>query len=180
MDRKFVLWLGIITLMIIYVSCVPGGKYISMQDTSRQFMKERDDFKTDNINLEMQNKELEAKLASLEKEIGSVSQDLNVAKNAHDMALEDYNKILSKYNELQNAQEDLIKGNVSETQKLLKELQASQENLQKKEDLLVSLANHLIQKKPLLMSLLLNWKKEMQDSLNLKRYLMAKRKSFRI
>jgi hypothetical protein len=42
-------------------------KYSSLQDTSKQFMNERDAFKTDNIGLEMQNKELKAKLASLEK-----------------------------------------------------------------------------------------------------------------
>ena len=48
---------------------------------------------------------------------------------------------------MQNAQEDLIKGNVKETQKLLTELQAAQENLQKKEDLLRQLEQNLDTKK---------------------------------
>ncbi len=48
---------------------------------------------------------------------------------------------------LQNAQEDLIKGNVKETQRLLAELQAAQENLQKKEDLLRQLEQNLDTKK---------------------------------
>ena len=38
----------------------------SLQDTSKQFMTERDAFKTDNIRLLMNNRELEAKIASLE------------------------------------------------------------------------------------------------------------------
>ena len=50
-------------------------------------------------------------------------------------------------NDLQNAQEDLIKGNVNETRKLLTELKIAQENLQKKEDLLRQLEQNLDAKK---------------------------------
>jgi chemotaxis protein MotB len=138
---------GIFALIMFSISCVSGKKFSSLQDTSRQFMNERDAFKTDNIGLEMQNKELKAKLASLEKEIDTVKQVITGAQTERDKAVEDYNKILSRYNELQNAQEDLIKGNVKETQKLLSELQAAQENLQKKEDLLRQLGQNLDTKK---------------------------------
>jgi chemotaxis protein MotB len=110
-------------------------------------MSERDAFKSDNIGLEMQNRELEAKMATLEKEMAVVKEDIEAARSSRDKALEDYNRISSKYNELQNAQEDLIKGNVRETQKLLTELQAAQENLQKKEDLLRLLEQNLDSKK---------------------------------
>ena len=89
--------------------------------------------KKENISLEMQNRELEAKLASLVKEMGTVKKDIADAQVARDKAVEDYSKISAKYNELQNAQEELVNGNVKETQKLLTELQAAQENLQKKE-----------------------------------------------
>jgi len=110
-------------------------------------MSERDAFKTDNIGLEMKNRELEAKLATLEKEIGTVKKDISSAQIERDKAVEDYNRMSSRYNELQNAQEDLIKGNVKETQKLLAELQAAQENLQKKENLLHQLEQNLDTKK---------------------------------
>ena len=110
-------------------------------------MNERDAFKTDNIGLEMQNKELEARLASLEKDMGDVKQKISTAQNERDKALEDYNNVSGKYKELQNAQEDLVRGNVKETQKLLAELQAAQENLQKKEDLLRQLEKNLDAKK---------------------------------
>jgi chemotaxis protein MotB len=128
-------------------SCVSGKKFSSLEDTSKQFMNERDAFKSDNIGLEMQNRELEAKMANLEKETGTVKQEITVAQSSRDKALEDYNNISSKYTELQNAQEDLIRGNVKETQKLLTELQAAQENLQKKEDLLRQLEQNLDAKK---------------------------------
>jgi len=138
---------GLLLIAVFSSSCVSGKKFSTLQDTSKQFMNERDAFKTDNINLEIQNKELEVKLATLEKEADTVKQELNSARSARDKAVEDYNKISARYNELQNAQEDLIKGNVKDTQKLLAELQAAQENLQKKEDLLHQLEQNLDAKK---------------------------------
>jgi len=139
--------LGAIIIVISSISCVSGRKFSDLQDTSKLFMNERDAFKTDNIGLEMQNRELEARLSTTEKEINMVKEDISTVQGERDKAVEDYNNILSKYNELQNAQEDLIRGNVKETQKLLSELQAAQENLQQKEDLLRQLEQNLDTKK---------------------------------
>ncbi len=136
MSKSIFAILGSVAIVIFSVSCVSGKKYAGLQDTSKQFMNERDAFKTDNIGLEMTNKELEARMASLGKEIAAVKEDITKAEGERDKAVEDYNKLSGKYTELQNAQEDLIKGNVKETQRLLAELSAAQENLQKKEDLL--------------------------------------------
>lgn len=147
MKKSFLYITGISFIVLSLVSCVSGKKYSGLQDTSKQFMNERDSFKSDNISLEMQNRELEAKLATMEKEIGDVRQEIAVAQSTRDKAVGDYNKTLSKYNELQNAQEDLIRGNVKETQKLLTELQAAQQNLQNKEDLLRQLEQNLDTKK---------------------------------
>jgi len=139
--------LGILVLVISSISCVSGKKFGRLQDTGKQFMNERDDFKTENIGLGMQNRELEAKLTTLEKEMGTVKDEITAVQNERDKAVEEYSRISSKYSELQNAQEDLIRGNVKETQKLLSELQAAQENLQRKEDLLRQLEMNLDTKK---------------------------------
>jgi chemotaxis protein MotB len=147
MKRSIFYIFGFFILVISSVSCVSGKKFSSLQDTSRQFMNERDAFKSDNIGLEMQNKELKARIASLEKSMSTVNDDITAAQNERDKAVNDYNRISSKYTELQNAQEDLIKGNVKETQKLLSDLQAAQANLQKKEDLLRQLEQNLDTKK---------------------------------
>ncbi len=147
MTKSTISTLGIIIIVISSFSCVSGRKYGNMQDTSKQFMNERDALKSDNIGLEMQNRELEAKLEKLEKDMGTVRQDIEDAESERDKAIADYNKVASKYTELQSAQEDLIRGNVKETQKLLAELQAAQENLQKKEDLLRQLEQNLDTKK---------------------------------
>jgi chemotaxis protein MotB len=147
MTKSTISSLGIIIIVISSFSCVSGRKYGNMQDTSKHFMNERDAFKSDNIGLEMQNRELEAKLAKLEKDISTVSEDIAKVENERDRAIDDYNRISSKYAELQSAQEDLIRGNVKETQKLLSELQAAQRDLQNKEDILRQLEQNLDAKK---------------------------------
>ncbi|HLN21326.1 MAG TPA: OmpA family protein [Bacteroidales bacterium] len=142
--KKAVIYLpGIILIILFSVSCVPGRKYKSLQDTSRNFMNERDEFKTANINLEMQNRELESKIAAIEKEIETTKLDIQKAQAERDKARDDYNRMQAQYDELQNAHEDLVRGNVRETQKLLSELQAAQANLQEKENLLKQLSANL-------------------------------------
>ncbi len=142
--NKTILFPLIATVLVLFsVSCVPGRKFKTLEGTSRQYLNERDALKTENIDLSMNNKELESKTALLEKESVTMKQDLAKLQNDCDKVKEDYNKLLGQVNDLQNAQEDLIKGNVKETQKLLGELQAAQENLQKKEDLLRQLEQNL-------------------------------------
>lgn len=147
MRRNIVQISGLILLIISVSSCVSGKKYSSLSDTSKQYMNERDALKADNIGLEMKTNELEAKIATLDKETSDLKKQYSKAESERDKALGDYNNVLSRYNELQNAHEDLIKGNVRETQKLLEELKVAQENLQKKEDLLKQLSESLDNKK---------------------------------
>jgi chemotaxis protein MotB len=147
MKRSSILVLFVFALIISTISCVPGKKFKTLEDTSKLYLNERDALKTENIDLSMNNKELEAKTASLEKEAAVMKEDLLKAKGERDKAKEEYNKLQGQVNDLQNAQEDLIKGNVKETRKLLSELQLAQENLQKKEDLLRQLEQNLDTKK---------------------------------
>jgi len=176
MKKKIFHILGAAFIIMSAVSCVSGKKHSALQDTSKQYMNERDAFKSDNIGLEMQNRELEAKIANLEKEVAAVTQEVTDAKSSRDKALEDYNKVSSKYNELQNAQEDLVRGNVKETQKLLSELQAAQENLQKKEDLLRQLEQNLDSKKAALDELNFEMEKKNARLAELEKILDAQKK----
>ncbi len=147
MKRKILPAILLLLAALFAFSCVPGKKYKTLQDTSRQYMDERDQFKSDNIGLEMSNRELEAKIAVLESQFGSVKEEITKAQDERDKAVDEYNKISSKYTELQNAQEDLIRGNVKETQDLLTELQAAQKNLQEKENIMRQLEQNLDTKK---------------------------------
>ncbi len=134
-------------ILAFSVSCVSGKKFKSLQETSKQYLNERDALKTENVDLSMKNKEMEARIASMEKEATAIKQDLGKLQSEKDKTKEEYNKLLGQINDLQNAQEDLIKGNVNETRKLLAELKTAQETLQNKEDLLRQLEQNLDTKK---------------------------------
>lgn len=82
-------------------------------------MIDRDDFKAENLTLSMQNREIESKISAIEKEMSKSRQDLSLAEIERNKAKDELNIISGRYNDLQNAQEDLIKGNVSETKSFL-------------------------------------------------------------
>src|ERR1035437_4899503 len=115
-------------------------------------------------------------MATLEKDMSAVKQEITATESARDKAVEDYNKLSGKYSELQNAQEDLVKGNVKETQKLLSELQTAQENLQKKEDLLHQLGQSLDDKKASLDELTFELEKRKARMAELEKILDAQKK----
>ena len=145
--RRNIIKMAGLFMIAIAVSCVSGKKYNSLSDTSRYYMNERDALKEANIGLEMKNAELEARQAAIEKEIAEIEKQYAKMEAERTKALNDLNNVTARYNELQNAQEELIRGNVRETQKILSELRAAQDNLQNKEDLLKQLSDSLDGKK---------------------------------
>ena len=166
---------AVILTVLLTISCVPGKKFKTLQDTSKNYMNERDEFKAENINLEMKNRELEAKISQYEKEISTVEQEIESVKAQRNKALEDFSNMSARYNELQTAQEDLIRGNVKETQKLLAELQAAQASLQNKEDLLRQLEETLDTKKASLDELTFELEKRNARMLELEKILDAQK-----
>jgi chemotaxis protein MotB len=174
--KRSTFYIGFFILILFTVSCVSGKKFSSLEDTSKQFMKERDEFKSDNIGLEMQNKEYKVKIDELQKKISTSEQEIADARDERDKAVSDYSRISAKYTEMQNAQEDLIKGNVKETSKLLTELQLAQSNLQKKEDLLRSLEQNLDTKKTALDAMNFELEKKNSRLAELEKILDAQKK----
>ncbi|MFZ2339699.1 MAG: OmpA family protein [Bacteroidales bacterium] len=77
-------------------------------------MIDRDDFKTGNLTLSMQNREIATKIAALEAEIASSRQDIALAEIERNKAREDMNTLSDRFNALQIAQDDLIKGNLTD------------------------------------------------------------------
>jgi len=160
MNKSLAVTLVALLPLIFVTSCVSGKKYREVQNTSRQNMIDRDDFKAENLNLAMQNREIETKISALEKEMSKSRQDLTLAEIERNKAKDELNQISERYNNLQNAQEDLIKGNVSETKKLLAELQAAQLNLSQKEDIMRQLEQSMDLKKVTLDELTLELEKK--------------------
>jgi chemotaxis protein MotB len=147
MNKPFAVTLIATLFFASLMSCVPGKKFRELQNTSRQNMIDRDDFKAENLNLSMENREIEAKIAALEKEMGKARQDLAIAEIERNKAKDELNVISERYNSLQDAHEDLIRGNLSETKKLLGDLQAAEVNLKQKEDIMRQLEQSMDLKK---------------------------------
>ena len=165
-----------ISMAVTSFSCVSGKKYKTLESTSQQFMNERDDLKTDNIRLNMSNTELEAELSRIKNQIIDAQDQYDIVASERDKALEDLARLNSKYNDLQTAQEDLIKGNVRETQKLLGELQDAQKSLQEKEDLLRQLEENLDLKKASLDELTFELEKRNERLLELEKVIDAQKR----
>lgn len=146
MNKSFAVLSGILILLNV-ISCVPATRFREVQITSRQNMIERDDFKAENLSLVMQNREIETKMETLQDEIGKIRKDFALAEMERNKARDELNILYGRYNDLQNAQEDLIRGNVTQTKKLLTELQAAQENLKQKEDIMRQLEHSMDLKK---------------------------------
>jgi chemotaxis protein MotB len=176
MNKRNSFAIAVAVIAILISSCVPGRKYKSLQDVSKQYLTERDELKTETIDLSMNNRELESKLALLEKEAVTLREDLTKAQAERDKASENYNILTGKYNNLQNAQEELIRGNVKETRTLLTELQTAQQNLQNKEDLLRQLEQNLDAKKASLDELTYELEKRNARMLELEQILAAQQK----
>lgn len=158
-------------LALIIFSCVPAGRYGNLRDASQQNVNERDAYKSDNIQLSLANREMEARIASMEKEYAGIRDELTAAVAERDRALQDFSRLNSKYIDLQNAQDELIKGSVRETSRLLSELQAAQANLQQKENMLRDLEASLDQKKSNLDELTYELEKRNQRLLELEKIL---------
>ena len=181
MNKSFAVTVIAVLSALIVFSCVSGKKFRELQNTSRQNMIDRDDFKAENLTLSMENREIEAKIAALEKDMSKSRQDLALAEIERNKAKEDLNIINERYNNLQNAQDDLIRGNVSETRKLLSDLQAAQDNLRQKEDIMRQLEQSMDLKKVSLDELTLELEKKNARLAELEKILDAQKKTgFRI
>lgn len=177
MNRLATLTIAIIVIVISLDSCVSGKKFRELQNTSRQAMIDRDDYKAENLTLTMQNKETALKVANLEKELSTLQSNLSIAELERNRAKDEIATLSGRYNDLQNAQEDLVKGNVSETKKLLSELQAAQENLKQKEDMMRQLEQTMDLKKVSLDELTLELDKKNARMAELEKILDVQKKT---
>ena len=158
-------------MVIGFSSCVSGKKYKTLEATSLMYMNERDDSKAESIQLSMANNELRKQLAQMTTQVSDIEKEYKALSDERDKAQDDYARLNSRYNDLQRAQEQLIRGNASETQRLLAELQAAQKSLQEKEGLMSQLERNLDSKKSSLDELSFELEKRNQRLLELEKIL---------
>jgi chemotaxis protein MotB len=131
-----------ITLIIAFFfssSCVSTTKFHELEDRTNKITEDRDRLVAENEKFSVDNAEMKAKIRSLEDDIKSLSIESDDAKKNYDQLTDDYNNLSKRYEDLQKTQEALLSGHTKETQKLLSELQNTQEDMQLKENRLKDL-----------------------------------------
>ncbi|NSW94245.1 MAG: OmpA family protein [Bacteroidales bacterium] len=176
MGRNRIIETVALTTVFLLSSCVTSSRFRTLQTTNRQNLIERDEFKAENIRLTMLTRELEAKTARFDEDMSGIRKELESIKTERDKAREELGILTARYNDLQVAQEELIRGNVSETKRLLTELQTVQEDLKQKEEVLRQLERSLDSKKIALDELTLELEKKNARMAELEKILDAQKK----
>jgi len=131
---------------LVLFSCVPAKKYEELKAKQQACADELAALKANNQSLEEQNQELNSSIEKLKKEIADLTAGLNTNKTDAAKAKADYDNLKKTYDLLveQNSKESAK--SKSATDKLMKQLQQTQEDLQNQEDALRALESSLLAK----------------------------------
>jgi chemotaxis protein MotB len=143
MPLKIKTFLPFILMLMVLGSCVPTKQFDDIQLKSNQCEDELELTKNENKKLNVSTTELKSQLDILNERIkGMHSDSLERENKLHSLDIK-YDKLNRQYTDIQTAQEQLLTGNISETKKLLQELQTTQSSIIEKEDQLRKLEDNL-------------------------------------
>lgn len=120
-------------------SCVPTSEFTQLSQKSNSLQSERDDLMAENEYLTVENREMRAKIGFVEEQQKKIVED---SIRIHKKVVELQNEIAQldrKYKDLESTHDALLRGNARETRRLLNELQTTQEDLSRKQQLLKEL-----------------------------------------
>jgi chemotaxis protein MotB len=129
------------------LTCVSPRQFKTLQHENRNCREENDLLKGENEKLTVDNNELKSRMEATNKNISSLLEDSTRKKSELDHLLAEYNQLRQRYQGLSSSQETIIKGSDTEKKRLLEQLQATQEDLIKREDELNRLSGTLDEKK---------------------------------
>lgn len=136
MMRKIVYIVMGVTLL---GSCVPTSEFTQLSQKSSSLQTERDDLMAENEYLTVENREMSAKIDQVEEMQKKIVEDsIRIYKRVEELQNE-VAQLDRKYKDLESTHEALLRGNARETRRLLNELQTTQEDLTRKQQLLKDL-----------------------------------------
>ncbi|NOQ25283.1 MAG: OmpA family protein [Bacteroidales bacterium] len=133
----------ILVVFIALTACVPTKQFEDLQLKSDKCEDDLEITKEDNKHLEIDNTELKSKAEITNKRLQELSKDSIERENKIKTFDIKYDKLNRQFADLQETQDQLLTGNISETKKLLEELQNTQSNIIEKEDHLRKLEDDL-------------------------------------
>jgi chemotaxis protein MotB len=133
----------ILSVFIALTACVPTKQFEDLQLKSDKCEEDLEITKENNKHLEIANTELKSKAELTNKRLEELSKDSLERENNFKSLNIKYDKLNRQFEDLQQTRDQLLTGNISETKKLLEELQNTQSNLIEKEDHLRKLEDNL-------------------------------------
>ena len=127
-------------------ACVPAKKYEELKSKQLACSEENAALKASNQNLEEQNKEMQLSIEELNKRINQLVADTSMIGTSLRQMTTNYDNINRTYQLLLDKNNELLAGNKTTTEKLMKELQKAQEDMQAQEDALRTLESSLHKK----------------------------------
>ena len=137
----------ILALVVVSSSCVPATQFREVDRKSESLQQERDELMAENEHLTVQNREMKARINSVEERQEAFVEDSIRLHGQIQEQKEEIARLERKYADLEETHESLLRGNARETRRLLNQLQSTQEDLAKKEQLMRELEGDLTEQR---------------------------------
>jgi chemotaxis protein MotB len=124
-------------------SCVPSGEFTQLSKKSNHLQVERDELMKENEFLTVENREMKGEIGKVEAQQEQLVRDSIRIRQEVDGLKKELGELERKYSNLESAHDALLRGNARETRRLLNELQATQEEMSRKEQLLKQLESNV-------------------------------------
>lgn len=134
MNSLFKSTLIIITASMTIASCVPSRMHDELKAKKMLCEEENARLKAEALEHTTKRAELEQTIRDLQRDNGYLRNDTNVMGTGNRRLTQLYNELSDSYEKLVANREKLLSSNQDETRKLIRDLQATQEELLRKED----------------------------------------------
>lgn len=133
----------VLLVLGLTISCVPMRKYQDLEEKNNTYIEQNKQLKADNEQFLVKDNEQGSEVEKLRKQVNILIADTSSLGMQYRRSSQNYNQLYSTYELLLQKNQELLAGNRSETQKILTELQISQEKVLRKEDELNMLEKEL-------------------------------------
>lgn len=132
--RRSISLISILVALLFASSCVPARKFEEMAERREDCENRNEELRKENEQLFTQNNELTHLRNKLQEELEQLEKDTTDTGIRHRRLQSNYDRLAKTYEIILEQNDRLIEGKDLETSRILEELQATQEDLQKRED----------------------------------------------
>ena len=126
--------IAFIMLGMVMISCVPLPKFNTLRQNNLYLQAKNDSLMLENKKMNILNTENSSRIDILTREIADMVKDSLLLSAEVKRSRTEVLRLQNQLQELQDLQESLLQGSARETTRLLRQLQATQEDLQQRED----------------------------------------------